>query len=775
MAVMQVPLARSILLFLALESSIWAQDATKALVDQYCIACHSAAIASGGLALDRLDASDPTSAAAEWEAVVRKLDHRQMPPIGMPRPDRATYRVVIHELTEALDSHAAKHPNPGRGATFRRLNRAEYRNAIRDLLALDVDVSSVLPRDESSQGFDNITVGELSPTLLERYLAAARKISRVAVGVPGLSPGGALTILPTDLTQEDRLDGLPFGTRGGAIVEHSFPFDAEYDIRITLSRDRNELVEGLNDPHQVELSLDGEPIERFTVVRPEGRDHGDVDKHLLVRTRIKAGPREISATFLRKSAALIETSRQPHLARFNTARHPRIQPAVYSVSIVGPYNVAGPGETPSRERIFSCHPSQGDDEDACARRILSQLLRRAYRRPISESELAQPLEFYRQGSKEGGFENGVATALRALLVSPEFLFRIERDRPLGNAYEVSDVELASRLSFFLWSSIPDDELISIAERGELRSQLEPQVQRMLGDPRSRALIDNFAGQWLYLRNLDSLTPDRRLFPDFDENLRRSFRRETELLFETIVEEDRSIVELLSADYTFLNERLAKHYGIPHIYGDRFRRVELAEGSHRGGLLSHGSILAVTSYANRTSPVIRGKWILTNILGTPPPPPPPNVPPLEEKVAPGKKLSLRDRMVEHRSNPVCASCHNTLDPVGFALENYDAVGRWRTQDGGVQVDASGVLPDGTAFDGPNEFRNTLLRRPELFVTTAVEKLTTYALGRGLDHNDAPIVRQIVRDAAAGVPPDHYRFSSLVLGVVRSTPFQMRNPR
>ncbi len=742
-------------------------------LDQYCVGCHNDSAKTADLALDRVDPADPSKDREIWEAVIHKLRHRQMPPIGLPRPGDDVYDGVIGGLAAGLDREAEEHPNPGRTATFRRLTRTEYRNAIRDLLHLDLDVAELLPRDESSGGFDNITVGELSPTLLESYLGAARKISRLAVGGAAGAPGGATILIPPELTQERHMTGLPLGTRGGAAVSHTFPLDAEYEISVRLSRNRDEQVEGLREPHRMELALGGERLELFTVTRPEGRDYSLVDQHLVTRVPVSAGPREITATFLPKTSALIETERQPYMARFNMDRHPRIQPAVYSVSIVGPYEASGPGDTPSRRRIFSCSPEDRSDEDGCAKEVLSNLLRRAYRRPVTEADLAAPLRFFKQGSEDTGFEAGIQMALRAVLVNPQFLFRIERD-PAGvapnAAYQVSDIELASRLSFFLWSSIPDDELLDAAVNGKLSQpeSLERQVQRMLADKRSKALVDSFAAQWLYLRNLESVSPDRRLFPDFDENLRRAFRRETEMLFESVAREDRNVLDLLRADYTFVNERLAKHYDIPHIYGNRFRRVDLGPDSRLGGLLGHGSMLSVTSFANRTSPVVRGKWVLTNILGAPPDPPGPDVPPLKEKGPAVENLTLRERIAEHRDNPVCASCHNIMDPVGFALENYDAIGRWRTKDGAFPVDASGTLADGTSFNGPREFRDALLKRPDLFVTTVSEKLLTYALGRGLEAYDRPAVRKIVSEAAG----HEYRFSELIGAVTRSTPFRMR---
>jgi hypothetical protein len=747
----------------------------RAVVDRYCLGCHNERLKKGGVVLTAKSAKTPAENSEVWEKVVRKLSHRQMPPQGLPRPDEGTYEAVVSRVETELDQEAGAHPNPGRTGTFRRLNRVEYRNAIRDLLALDVDVSSLLPHDETSHGFDNVTVGNLSPTLLERYLTAAQKISRLAVGSPVRSLGGDTIMIPPDLTQEGRFDGLPFGSRGGAVVPYTFPVNGTYEIQIRLSRDRNEHVEGLNDPHQLELTIDGTRVGSFLLKPvPKGGDHELVDKDLNARVPLTAGPHKIAVTFRKKTSALIETERQPYLAHFNADRHPRMQPALYSVAVIGPYDASGPGDSPSRRRIFVCHPSDQAQEAGCAKRIISTLMRRAYRRPVTDADLQVPLKFYQQARAEGGFDTGIEMALRALLVNPQFLFRIEKDPPNAapkSVWHISDPELASRLSFFLWSSIPDDELLDAASRGKLKepAELERQVRRMLADERAEMLVTNFAEQWLYLRNLESASPDPRLFPDFDDNLRQGFRRETELFLDSILREDRNVLDLLRADYTFLNERLAKHYGIPNVYGSRFRRVSLAEDSHRGGLLSQGSVLTVTSYANRTSPVIRGKWILANILGTPPAPPPPGLPPLKTTSASGKVLTMREQVAQHRASPACASCHNLMDPVGFALENFDAVGRWRSKDEGMPVDASGKLPDGTAFSGASELQRALLSRPELFVSTLTEKLLTYSLGRGVESYDAPAVRKIVRDASK----QDYRFSSLVLGIVKSTPFQMRS--
>ena len=763
----------------------------RATLNQYCIVCHNDKAKTAGLTLATIDVQRVGENAETWEKVVRKLRGRMMPPPGRPRPDDATYDSMVSYLETSLDRSAAALPNPGRTETFHRLNRTEYQNAIRDLLALEVDVSSLLPKDDVSHGFDNVGVGEFSPTLLERYLAAAQKVSRLAVGSPVPSPASYVVVLPADLTQEDHFDGLPFGTRGGTVVHHTFPLDGTYEIQIRLSRDRNENVEGLTEPHQVELALDGTRVRLFTVKPSRDNQTAQyysddvVDKDLKIRVPMQAGPHELGVTFPRKTFALPETERQPHKAHFNMNRHPRIQPAVYSVSITGPFDARGAADMPSRRRIFVCHPSSADhasaggpagasEEADCAKTIISTLARRAYRRPVTEADLQVPLTSYKEARAEEGFDAGIEMALRTILTSTEFLFRIERDPrnvAPNTAYRISDVELASRLSFFLWSSVPDDELLGLAIGGKLKepSVLERQVRRMLADPRSQALVTNFAGQWLYLRNLAAVNPDPRMFPDFDDNLRQAFRRETELFFESVVKEDHNVLDLLRANYTFVNERLARHYGIPNVYGSRFRRVMLGEDSVRGGLLGHGSILTVTSYANRTSPVLRGKWILENIVGTPPPPPPPNVPPLKDNGAAGKVLSMRERMAQHRTNPACAGCHQFMDPAGLSMENFDAIGRWRTRtEAGSAVDSSGALPGGSTFEGVAGLRKALLNRPELFVTTATEKLLTYALGRGVEYYDAPTVRAITRDARS----NDYRFSSLVLGVVKSGPFQMR---
>ena len=747
-----------------------------ALVDEYCLSCHDETEKKAGLALDVL-AADVSQQPDVWEKVVRKLRARQMPPVGRKeRPDEARYDSTVAYLETALDRAAAAHPNPGRTATIRRLTRTEYRNAVRDLLALEIDVSTLLPADESSYGFDNVTVGDLPPTLLDRYISAAEKISRLAVGRPGRSPGGETIRVPPDLTQEGHIEGLPIGTRGGAVVRYTFPADGEYEIQVRLMRDRDEHVEGLTEAHDLDLLLDRARVQLFTITPPQREpEHATADQHLKARIPVQAGPHAIGVAFVKKPSLLLETSRQPYQAHFNYYRHPRVQPAIYSVSIVGPFNAATAADSPSRRRLFVSRPATVAQEPRAARQILGSLMTRAYRRPVTDADLRGPLALFESGRADGGFDAGIEMALAGVLVSPHFLFRVEPDPPglaPNTPYRVSDLELASRLSFFLWSSIPDDELLKAATAGRLHEPavLERQVRRMMADARSRALVENFAAQWLHLRNLASITPDMRLFPDFDDNLRQAFRRETELFVESVLREDRSLLDLLRAKYTFVNERLAKHYGIPHVYGSHFRRIALDADSARGGLLRQGSILTVTSYATRTSPVVRGKWILDNLLGVPPPPPLPDVPTLKDNTVDGS-LSVRQRLAEHRSNPVCAACHNLMDPIGLSLEKFDAIGRRRTAEAGVPIDASGGLPDGSRFTDVDGLETALLRRPELFVGAFTEKLLTYASGRGVEYYDAPAVRAIVRDARA----QEYRLSSIVLGIVKSQPFQMRMSR
>jgi hypothetical protein len=771
----------------------------RTLLDRYCVTCHNQRLRIAELTLDNVDVTDVGAHPEIWEKVVRKLRAGAMPPAPRPRPDDAAYETFTTWLETELDQAAAARPDPGRTDTFHRLNRSEYHNVIRDLLALEVDVAALLPADDGSYGFDNIAgVLGISPTLLERYLSAAKKISRVAVGRPAPSPTAETFRLATDLTQDTRVDGLPFGTRGGTRFEFTFPEDAEYAFRVRLGRDASGTLKTFDTPHQVEVSLDGEPLQTFVVGAPppdgverrspEYREHVArqrvIDEGWEVRVPVRAGPHTVQVTFHQKTTAYAETLRQPFLRPYTsiTGGDTRYQPYIGSVTIAGPFEASGArpvDETPSRRRIFVCQPTIGDTaaEASCARRVFSTLARRAYRRPVTERDLDVLLDFYTEGHADGGFEAGIELGLRRLLASPEFLFRIERD-PVGlepgSPYRINDLELASRLSFFLWSSLPDDELLAAAIDGSLHRPdvLEAQSRRMLADTRAYALVENFAGQWLYLRNVPALTPDEDRFPDFGEALRQAFRRETELFFESILREDRSVLEFLDADYTFVNERLARHYDIPNVYGSHFRRITLPDDTRRG-LLGQGSILAATAYPTRTSPVLRGKWVLENLLGTPPPLPPPNVPSLEETSEAGQTLSMREAMEQHRANPVCASCHRLMDPPGFALEEFDAVGRYRTRnESNAPIDASGVLPDGTAFEGVAGLRKALLGRPILFVTTLTEKLLTYAVGRGVEYHDAPAIRAITREAARD---GHRRFSSLILGVINSPPFQMRTTR
>jgi hypothetical protein len=739
-------------------------------IREYCVTCHDAEMKKGGLDLEGFLSEPVPSHSAVWEKAVRKMQARQMPPVGKKRPDEATYKTIIAQLTKTLDADASKHPNPGRTETFRRLNRTEYQNAIRDLLAVEIDATTLLPKDEASHGFDNVTVGMLSPTLLDRYITAAQKISALAIGAPRKKPGGDTYRVPADVTQEEHIEGLPLGTRGGILARHTFPQDGEYDFQMRLARDRNEEIEGLNGTYEMVLLIDGEQIESFTIAPPKNKDYESVDGKLKIRVPVKAGLREVGVTFVKNSSSLLERKRQPYSAAFNMHRHPRPSPAIYQVSVNGPYNAKGPGDTASRRRIFGSTTVAGSEEDSSAERIISNLARRAYRRPVTKDDLEEPLKFYREARAKDGFEAGIEAAVSAILISPQFLFHVEQDpagTPAKTAYQISELQLASRLSFFLWSSIPDDELLDTAIRGELSKPkvLAKQTRRMLADPRAHSMASNFADQWLYLRNIDSLTPDSRLFPDFDDNLRQAMRRETELFFENILREDRSVLDLVKTDYTFLNEHLAKHYGIPGVYGSQFRKVSLKPEWQRGGLLRQASVLSVTSYATRTSPVIRGNWILGNLLGSPPPPPPPNLPPLKEKTI-SKNLSFRERLAEHRSNATCANCHDIMDPIGFALENFDAIGRWREFEDGHPVDAD---PDGSKFTGIDGLEQALLKRPELFVGTMTEKLLTYALGRGVESYDAPAVRKILKESEA----DDFRFSAVIVAVVNSVPFKMRN--
>ena len=723
-----------------------------AFVKQYCLSCHNSRARLGGLALDALDLLKVDGHAETWEKVVRKLRTGMMPPEGAPKPPASTAETFAAALETILDTAAARRTDPGAPA-LHRLNRTEYSNAIRDLLALDVDVSALLPPDDSTAGFDNIAdVLGVSPALIEGYVAAATKISRLAIGDPSIGLDRTVYRVPGDLSQDAHIEGLPLGTRGGIVVRHLFPLDAEYDLQVGQAGGGRLGGAPAAGPRADDLyvAIDGA---RVTV---QGRG--------ATRIRVSAGPHTIAA------ASIVRSRTGGADGVFHVEAR---TPGITQLTINGPHNATGPGDTPSRRRLLVCTPASAADEEPCARRILSSLLTRAYRRPVAATapEITTPLEFYRTGRKTGTFETGIRRALARVLVDPSFLFRIERE-PVGgapgSAFRLSDLEIASRLSFFLWSSIPDDELIDLAARGALKDPavVERQVRRMLADPRAEALVSNFAGQWLFLRELKNARPDSR---DFDGNLRASMQRETELLFRTILQEDRPVVEFLNPDFTFVDERLARHYGIPDVRGARMRRVTLAPDSPRRGLLGHGSVLTLTSAANRTSPVVRGKWVLENLLGAPPPQPPPGVETnLEKDPKQVKVTSLRQRLEIHRASPTCAACHRLIDPVGLALENFDHTGKWRETDGGVSIDASSQLADGTRVNGPESLRRALLTRSDVFVTVLAEKLLTYAVGRPMRPEDMPAVRTVVRGAA----PGGYRFSSLILEVVKTPQFQMR---
>ena len=750
------------------------QDDPRAALNRYCVTCHNSRLKTAGLALDTLQAADVPANAATWEKVVRKLRGGTMPPQGSPRPDPATYHALATWLETRIDETARSRPRPGRVPAIHRLNRAEYSNAIRDLLAVEVDAAAFLPPDDSGFGFDNIAdVLSVSPMLTERYLSAALKISRLAVGDPNIRPATDTFEVNKYLKQDDRVsDELPFGSRGGVAVRYYFPVDGDYIVKIFFDRTYDGRVRGLSEPHTLEVRLDGAKVQEITVGGPEASGRGGRNVSIdgsEVRFAAKAGPAIVAVSFVKK-ASRPEGMRRPFYAvtSYEYAGDVTLAPAIGSVELRGPYDVTGPGESPSRQRIFTCH----DANDRCARQILSAAARRAFRRPVAERDIDPLMTFYRAAAKDGGLTGGVEAALRRILVSPDFLFRTEQDpagaKP-GQAYSISDLELASRLSFFLWSSIPDDELLDAAARGDLRQPpvLERQVRRMLADSRSRALVANFAAQWLWVRNIRLHQPDPIVFPEFDENLRQAMEREIQLFLDSQIRDDRGIPELLTADYTFVNERLARHYGIPNVYGNHFRRMTLPDDARRG-LLGKAGLLTVTSYPNRTSPVFRGKWLLENVLGAPPPPPPPDVPALQENAGGRAPRSVRERMEQHRSNPACATCHKVMDPLGFALENFDGIGRWRAGEDGRPIDPTGVLADGAPVDGPRSLRQALLAKREEFVFTVASKLLTYATGRGAEYYDAPAIRKIVREAAAG----DYRWSSLILGIAKSVPFQMR---
>jgi len=755
-------------------------EAYTALLNKYCVGCHSDKTRTAGLVLEKRDFSAVAQDAQVWEKVVRKLHAGAMPPAGLPRPDNADVDHLTAWLEASLDHAAAEHPNPGR-TLIHRLNRTEYGNAIKDLLDIDVDATDLLPPDDAIDGFDNVAqMLTISPVLLERYLSASAKITRLAVGDPAAGVTTTIYRAKPDLSQDEHVDGLPIGTVGGLAVTHYFPRDGEYSFQPQLSRSILFIIHGLEERHTLEVTLDGARVKlvEFGGIEEDTRSHlnaaqvGDeIDARMAFKMRVTAGPHKITAAFLRLTSAQSAEVWQQYLRTALDANETKGAPHFNRIVIKGPYDSTGPGDTPSRRRIFVCNPTGGQDELPCARKILSTLARRAYRRPVTDNDMETLLTFYQQGRNKKTFDQGIESAMRRIISGPEFIFRTETDPPsvaANTPYRISDLELASRLSFFLWSTIPDEQLFAVANQGRLHEQavLEAQVRRMLNDPKSDALIANFASEWLQLRNLRGLVPDPNVFPDFDDNLRQAFSKETELLFGSVLREDRNVTDLLTADYTFVNERLARHYGISGVYGDRFRRVAVTDDARRG-LLGQGSILSLTSVATRTSPVLRGKWVLGNLLGIPPTPPPPDVPALKDNAG-GLPLSMRDRMAQHRANPACAGCHRVMDPIGFSLENFDALGQWRVKDGQAKIDAADTVYDGTKVDGAVGLRNFLLSRRSVFIQTMTEKLLGYGLGRGLGYYDMPAVRTILRDASR----DDYRFSSIVMGIINSAPFQMR---
>jgi mono/diheme cytochrome c family protein len=775
-----------------------AQSPAAEVFDKYCVTCHNSRLKTAGLAIDALDLARVGDQADIWEKIATKLRTHEMPPPGRPRPEAATYVAATNAVEAALDMAAAAHPNPGRVAVHR-LNRVEYGNAVRDLLGLEVDGRALLSaEDESQEGFDNVaSVLSASPALIENYLSAARTISRLAVGDPTL-PAVVKTFNVSKLLVQDgqMSDDLPFGSQGGTLIRYYFPLDGEYTIKVLLRRQLYAYIIGLGEPHQLDIRLDGVRLKRFSIggeakgmtmpLTFAGNTQGDpgfelymhnADAGLEVRVPVMAGMHEVGVSFPQRSWEA-ETYVQPIQTGFAKVTNENYHgnPAVEFVVVGGPYGSSAPGDTMSRRKIFVCRPTGTSDpsEQACARRIFSSLAQKAFRRPVTDEDMRTLMDFYEAGRSES-FEAGIRRGLEWMLASPSFLFRIEAEpeaAAAGAVYELGDIDLASRLSFFLWSSIPDDELLGLAVRGRLTNPavLDQQVRRMLHDQRATALVDNFATRWLELNKLSGVVLDTDLFSEFDENLREAMAQETKLFVADQLRGDRSVVELLTADYTFINDRLARHYGIPNLYGNHFRRVALPDG-RRGGLLGHASILSVTSYPNRTSVVRRGRWVLANLLGAPPPPPPPDVPALKEAGVDGQPRSLRDRMEAHRRNPACAGCHVRMDPIGFALENFDADGTWRMVSDDAPIDASASLPDGTRFEGPSGLRSLLASHREDFVRTFTSKLLAYAIGRGVESYDLPAVRKIVRDSAAS----EYRWSDIIAGIVKSTPFRMATVR
>jgi hypothetical protein len=777
------PSSRSITLALLCAGEVFAQAVVgppisspeRAFVTHYCSGCHNDKLRSGGMTLTRLDVAHPDRNPELAEKVIRKLQAGMMPPAGMPRPDAAAVKGFLAAMTGEIDRYAAFHPYAGRPA-LHRLNRTEYSNAVHDLLDLDIDVTGMLPPDDMSHGFDNMAdVLVVSPALMESYLRAASKISREAVGDPAIAPYVQTFHIPRVISQTGHIDGTPLGTRGGMSAIHNFPVNGDYIFKMDFyhSLDGPLFGKSQGKGQQVEVSLDGERVALL-----------DVDPNMVLTDElkspaipVKAGPHRIAAAFLQHAEGPVEdaiSAAELSLVDLNVANLPgmTVLPHLKDVTVTGPFHVTGLGDTPSRRAIFVCRPADPTEEISCAKKILSALARRAYRRPVNGGDLEGLLSFYQSGRNQRDFDSGIQTALQAILTNPEFVFRFERtpaNVPAGTNYRISDLELASRLSFFLWSSPPDEELLTLASQQELHSPavLEKQVRRMLADPRSSAITANFASEWLHLQNLKDVQPDAYLFPNFNRNLADSMRRETELFFDSIVHEDHNVLDLLTADYTFVDELLARHYGIPNISGSRFRRVPVTDENRRG-LLGQASILSLTSISNRTSPVTRGKYVMEVLLGTPPPAPPPNVPALKDNGDSGKVLSVRERMEQHRQNEPCKSCHKMMDPIGFALENFDAIGAWRIHDSGFPVDSSGQMYDGTTLDGPVSLRQAILNHSGAFLSSFTESLLAYGLGRVVDYRDMPVVRSIEVAAAR----NGNRFSSFILGIVKSTPFQMR---
>jgi hypothetical protein len=774
----------SLLLFLAgISSAALAQpedaEHQRQFIQSYCVECHNFEDWAGSLDLELANISEPLADSEIWEKVMVKFRGNLMPPLGQPAPETEERLAFVNYLQANIDSATLNNPNPGK-SSLHRLNRTEYGNVIRDLLDLHVDISEYLPADDEGYGFDNIAdVLRTSPSLLEQYLISSRKIAELAVGDLRQDTVSKVFKVPPDAPQGQHLSGLPLGTRGGILIEHNFPLDGEYDFNSYLTRNIVGYMTGLEWPNQFEISIDGERVflqqvggEADNLMSDTNfADAADtIDQRLKIRVPVEAGLHRVAVTFIQKNAAETHEPLELHTRDLDLQNMTGL-PTLDYVDIIGPYNVTGSGETASRQKIFSCYPATAEEESACAATILARLGKQAYRRPLTDDDMGLLTDFYLDGHAQGGFERGIQVALRFLLTSPEFLFRSEPDPEHvapGEVYALDDLALASRMAFFLWSSMPDEELIDAAAAGQLADQaiFDAQVERMLRDPRASTLVDNFAAQWLFLRNLQSSFPDTRTFPDFDNKLRDAFRTETEMFVTEIFRNDHSVLDLLTADWTYVNDRLAVHYGIPNIYGSHFRKVEQVDDARRG-LLGQGSILTVTSYPNRTSPVLRGKWVMENIIGSPAPAPPPNVPELQENQG-SDVMSIRERLELHRQDPVCSSCHSLLDPLGFALENFDAIGRFRTKEEGGIVNASGQLGDGTNINGISDLRTALLARPENFVDNLTGKLLTYALGRGLEPFDMPVVRTIRKEAAQ----EEYRFSALVKGIISSVPFTMK---